>query len=149
MSATYTDKWCQEGRRLKLLSETAVRPSISGSVMSLLMYFQVANRTLPKADGSLSAAVPSPSIVAASKEVKQLPDKACDDHMQLYNDNFNCKRGTNERFTAEENARIGNESPSTISAIAKDRANDKMWQSTHVCAHAQHRHRHGRFKPYP
>ena len=41
--------------------------------MSLLKYFQK-NPTLPKPDGPLSSVVPSSTIAAANKEVKQVLD---------------------------------------------------------------------------
>ena len=44
--------------------------------MSLLKYFQLSNSTLPKADGPLSQVIPSCSITAPNKEVKQVLDQA-------------------------------------------------------------------------
>ena len=81
---------------------------ISLSVMSLLKYFQMANPTLPKPDGPLSTAVPSSSIAAANREVKQLLDKANKHGRTDYlRTTLTSKRGTYERFTAEEKAKIG------------------------------------------
>ena len=56
--------------------------------------------------GPLSTAVPSSTITAANKEVKQLLDQACDDHDNTKTTSTS-KRGAYERFTAEEKARIG------------------------------------------
>ena len=42
------------------------------TVMSLLKYFQLSNSTLPKADGPLSQVIPSSSITAPDKVVKQV-----------------------------------------------------------------------------
>ena len=61
--------------------------------MSLLTYFKVAKQTLPKPDGPLSTTVPSSSIAAANKEVKQLLDQARDDHETT----STSKRGTYQR----------------------------------------------------
>ena len=73
--------------------------------MSLLKYFQLANPTLPKPDGPLSTAVPSSSIAAANREVKQLLDGADKQDSPRTTSTYN--RGTYERFTAEEKAKIG------------------------------------------
>ena len=71
------------------------QPSIA---MSLLKYFQPSS-TLPKPEGRLSTIMPSSSIAATNKEVKQILDKA--DKLEKM------KRGTYEHFIPEENAQIG------------------------------------------
>ena len=63
------------------------------SVMSLLKYFQLSNLTLPKADGPLSQVIPSSSITAPNKEVKQVLD-------QSNKPGEKRKRGAYEHFTA-------------------------------------------------
>ena len=76
--------------------------------MSLLKYFQLANPTLPKPNGPLSTSVPSSSIAAANREVKQLLDKAeNNERTDSPRATSTSKRGTYERFTAEEKAKIG------------------------------------------
>ena len=65
--------------------------------MSLLKYFQPSS-ALPKPEGRLSTVVPSSSIAAANKEVKQVLDQT---------DKAELKRGAYEHFTPEEKARIG------------------------------------------
>jgi hypothetical protein len=67
--------------------------------MSLFKYFQPSS-TLPKPEGRLSTVVPSSSIAAANKEVKQVLDKADKPEGNL-------KRGAYEYFTPEEKAQIG------------------------------------------
>ena len=69
----------------------------SSIAMSLLKYFQPSS-TLPKPEGRLSTVVPSSSIAAANKEVKQVLDKT---------DKPESKRGAYEHFTPEEKAQIG------------------------------------------
>ena len=68
--------------------------------MSLFKYFQTKS-SLPKPDGPLSTVVPSSSIVAANKEVKQVLDKP------EGKDTLTSKCGTYDSFTPEEKARIG------------------------------------------
>ena len=63
------------------------------SLMSLLKYFQLSNLTLPKADGPLSQVIPSSSITAPNKAVKQVLD-------QSNKPGEKRKRGAYEHFTA-------------------------------------------------
>ena len=76
-------------------------PSSQPTTMSLLKYFQTKS-SLPKPDGPLSKAVPSSSIVAANKEVKEVLEKPEEKDTLTPS-----KRGTYESFTPEEKARIG------------------------------------------
>lgn len=62
------------------------------------MYFQPSS-TLPKPEGRLSTIVPSSSIAATNKEVKQILDKA-------NKPEGNSKHGAYEHFTLEEKAHI-------------------------------------------
>ena len=74
--------------RLAKLHVARCQPSIA---MSLLKYFQLSS-TLPKPEGRrLSTVMPSSSIAAANKEVKQVLDKT--DKPKK-----NSKRGVYERF---------------------------------------------------
>ena len=63
------------------------------TVMSLLKYFQLSNSMLPKADGPLSQVIPSSSITAPNKEVKQVHDQSNKPEEKR-------KRGAYEHFTA-------------------------------------------------
>ena len=68
--------------------------------MSLYTYFQPKS-CLPLPDGPLLKSVPSSSIVAANREVKELLET------EEKEKGLQCKRGTYECFTPEEKARIG------------------------------------------
>ena len=73
--------------------------------MALLRYFQRADPLLPKPDGPLSTVVPSSSITAANKEVKQAPDLS--DGARGKASDPMPKHGKYEHYTGTEKAQIG------------------------------------------
>lgn len=72
--------------------------------MALYKYFQ-STSMLPKPDGPLSVIIPSSTIAAANKEVKQVLNTGSSDEG---NDTMpTSKRGKYEHFTPKEEVQIG------------------------------------------
>ena len=79
------------------------------TTMSLLKYFQTKS-SLPKPDGPLLTVVPSSSIVAANKEMRQVLDKPEGKDSRTPTS----KPGMYENFAPKKKARIGKWPRSTV-----------------------------------